>query len=116
MLAGLNFGILSFLTSGLLIGVGPFFFDYIAAYVALGAFGFLRKWPILSIILAQLCRLLCHVVSGVLFFSQGKGIEDALVYSIEYNLSFMVPDVVIGIILFYQLIKRSPSIVKEQGS
>ena len=39
-----------------------------------------------------------------------------LVYSIEYNLSFMVPDVVIGIILFYQLIKRSPSIVKEQGS
>ena len=113
MLAGLNFGILSFLTSGLLIGPGPFFFDYIAAYVALGAFGGLKKWPFLSIVLAQISRLGCHVISGVLFFSQGKSLEDALIYSLEYNLSFMVPDVIIGVILFYQLIKKSPQMIKS---
>jgi len=113
VLAGLNFGILSFLSSGLLIGLGPFFFDYIGAYAVLGAFGWLRKWPFLSIIMAQVGRLVCHVISGVLFFSQGKEFQEALVYSLEYNLSFLVPDVIIGMVLFYQLIKKSPKLLRR---
>ena len=114
ILAGINFGILSFLTSGLLIGIGPFFFDYIGAYAFLGAFGWLRRYPFLSIILAQLGRLICHVISGILFFSQGRGLEEALVYSLQYNLSFLIPDVLIGMVLFYQLIKRSPKILSPK--
>jgi thiamine transporter len=116
ILAGLNFGILTFLTSGLMIGIGPFILDYLAANAALGLFGWLRKFPILAICLAQTFRLLCHVASGVLYFSQGLSILDALDYSLRYNLTFLVPDVLIGIAVFYKIISGSANILGTKTS
>jgi len=114
ILAGLNFGILTFLTSGLMIGVGPFILDYLAAHAALGAFGWLRKSPVFAIIMAQLLRLLCHLGSGVIYFSQGLSLTDALDYSLRYNLTFLVPDVLIGIVVFYKLIRSSENLLGDR--
>ena len=116
MLAGLNFGILSFLSSGILIGIGPFFFDYIFAYIALGAFGWLWRYPVLSILMAQGLRLCCHIVSGVLYFSGGLSISEALNYSLAYNVSFLLPDVLIGLVLFHRLAKKSPTLLSQGKS
>jgi len=112
LLAGLNFGILSFLTSGVLIGLGPFVMDYLIAFSVLGLTGFFRSYPLISILLVQLLRLFCHVVSGVLYFSQGKVFAEALNYSLLYNASFLIPDVILGLVFFTLLKKRSPDILK----
>jgi len=106
LLAGINFGLLSFLVSGLFIGPGPFFMDYVFAYASLGLCGLFPSSPFLGIIVAQVGRFVCHVVSGVIFFSAGKTFEVALVYSLQYNAFFLVPDVLIGLFLFRGLIRR----------
>ncbi|MCJ8344642.1 energy-coupled thiamine transporter ThiT, partial [bacterium] len=68
ILAGLNFGILSFLANPITVGIAPFFCDYILAFASLGLFGFLKKTPILSICCAYFFRFTFHVISGMLFF------------------------------------------------
>jgi thiamine transporter len=107
VLAGLNFGILSFLSGGIVIGIGPFFCDYIFANVALGCFGFLRKYPIVSIFLAYLLRFIFHVASGMLFFSDGMIFDKALLFSFRYNFTFMIPELIVGVFIFYRLIRSS---------
>lgn len=105
-LAGVNFGLLSFLTSGLFLGPGPFFMDYIFAHGSLGLCGFFRFKPFLGIIVAQVCRFVFHVISGMIFFSAGKTLESALTFSLQYNAFFLVPDVLIGLCLFSALINH----------
>ena len=105
LLAGVNFGLLSFLVSGLFIGPGPFFMDYICAHASLGLCGLFRKSPFLGILIAQFCRFGFHVISGMIFFSAGKALQSALFFSLQYNAFFLVPDVLIGLLLFSGLIK-----------
>ncbi len=115
LLAGVNFGLLSFMVSGLFIGPGPFFMDYILAYACLGLCGLFKTCPVMGIVFAQSGRFVCHVVSGLIFFSAGKSFEVALVYSLQYNAFFLVPDVLIGLILFRNLIKRGPKKLFQAG-
>lgn len=107
VLAGLNFGILSFLSGGIAIGIGPFLCDYIFANVALGFFGFLKRYPMLSIFLAYLFRFIFHVISGILFFTDGMSFEKGLAISFTYNFTFMVPELIVGVFIFYRLIRSS---------
>lgn len=107
ILAGLNFGILSFLSGGIAIGVGPFLCDYIFANVALGCFGFLKKFPMVSICCAYFLRFVFHVISGILFFSDGMELSKGMWISFWYNFSFMVPELIVGTFIFYRLIRSS---------
>ncbi|MCO4782583.1 MAG: energy-coupled thiamine transporter ThiT [Candidatus Cloacimonetes bacterium] len=111
ILAGLNFGILSFLSGGVAIGIGPFFCDYIFANIALGCFGFLRNHPMKSIVLAYILRFVFHVTSGILFFTDGMSFEKGLQISFTYNFTFMVPELIVGVFLFYRLIRSSKRIL-----
>jgi thiamine transporter len=122
-LSGAAYGILSFLKSGIVIGIGPFICDYILAYVALGITGLFRKAPqninatllaFLLVGLAQTIRLFFHVLSGILFFSAAdQSFLTALKFSLSYNLTFLVPDTLIGMGLFYKLIKKSKDILQQ---
>ena len=78
--------------------------DYVCAHASLGLCGLFRKSPFLGILLAQFCRFVCHVISGMIFFSAGKALEPALLFSLQYNALFLIPDVLIGLILFNGLI------------
>jgi thiamine transporter len=87
------------------------FMDYILAYALVGAAGFfsapVRKYldkektvPALSmigvaVIIGAALRLIVHVLSGVLFFSEyvPEG-QNMWVYSIVYNSSYMVPSAI----------------------
>ena len=117
LLVGVNFGLLSFLVSGLFIGPGPFFMDYIFAHASLGLCGLFRFNPYIGIMVAQLCRFSFHVISGMIFFSAGKALESALIFSLQYNAFFLVPDVLIGLFLFSGLIRgRSQRLFKVDSS
>lgn len=114
LLAGVNFGLLSFLTSGLFLGPGPFFMDYIFAYACLGLSGLFKLYPFLGVIIAQICRFVFHVISGMIFFSAGKSFESALIFSVQYNAFFLIPDVLIGLCLFGFLVRgKSKKIIER---
>jgi thiamine transporter len=118
VMAGLIFGVLKFLAGGTVVGIGPFLCDYFLANIALGFTGLFyflfkkmgsgSKSAFVSVVLAQMVRLSFHVLSGVLFFSEGLPLEKALEVSIAYNAAFLVPDVIIGLIVFSGLIKNLP--------
>ena len=78
---------------------GSVFFDYIAAFTVLGLAGIFRRRGVGGcvggIVTAALLRVVCHVVSGVIFFS-GWAPEgwEPLLYSLCYNAAFMIPEVI----------------------
>lgn len=99
--AGLGYGILNFLLSGAtVLGAGPFVFDYLLAGTLLGIAGFWSSRPLLGILMGQLGRGACHIASGFFFFSAEGYSLKALQISAAYNLSYLIPDIVIGILLF----------------
>ena len=111
IMAGLNFGLLSFLAGGVTVGIAPFICDYILAFASLGAFGFLRNIPMLSIVLAYILRFFFHVISGILFFSDGMTLYKGFLFSFWYNFTFMLPELILGIFIFYKLIKTSKRVL-----
>lgn len=101
--------------------VGCIILDYILAFTVIGFAGFLRKkgaagW-ILGTTTVLLLRFLCHFTSGVVIFqSAGKlwdgfSTENVYLYSIIYNASYMLPEIIftcIGAFVFFRIpaIKR----------
>lgn len=101
------------LTAGTLIAC--FALDYILAYSMLGFAGLFRKkgtagW-IAGTVVAMLLRLLMHFLSGVLIWhSIGKvwdiDIKNEYLYSLVYNGSYMIPEIVfsvIAVVILYKL-------------
>lgn len=73
--------------------------DYLAAFSVLGLAGAFRRRGVAGCIggiaLAAVVRVVCHVASGVIFFSQWAPEGwNALVYSLCYNVGFMLPETV----------------------
>ena len=78
-------------------------FDYILAFAVFGAFGFLRRKTkgqltaiLSSAVFASVLRYICHVISGATIWA-GLSIptEAALIYSISYNATYMLPETII---------------------
>ncbi len=80
--------------------------DYPVAFGALGVAGFFRRSPAVGIIIGAAMRFAAHVLSGVVFFASfaPKGMSP-LLYSIIYNGSFMLPEVVISVVLTLLLLR-----------
>jgi thiamine transporter len=81
--------------------------DYPVAFACLGIAGFFRKQPLIGVTLSIISRLIVHVISGVVFFSEfAPPGQSPIFYSIIYNSSYMLPELIISGILVYLLIKR----------
>jgi len=82
--------------------------DFLVAFLVLGFGGLFRKvssQPValtLGVVAACVLRFLCHVISGATVWA-GLSIPTnaALIYSIGYNASYMVPETLITAILAY---------------
>jgi thiamine transporter len=93
--------------------------DYTFAFTALGAAGFfaaprekrigcsnilmrLAIIPLYKMILGVLLgislRMLCSVISGVVFFAEYAGEQNPWIYSIIYNVTYLLPEATITII------------------
>ncbi len=98
------------------IFAGCLLLDYILAFTALGVAGIARKkglsgW-LLGTVLAMMLRYLFHFLSGVILWkSTGKiwsgfSTENYYLYSLVYNGTFMLPEIVfttIGSFILYKL-------------
>lgn len=91
------------MTQGLyVVHWAQFLLDYVFAFTVLGAAGFFRRNFISGIVAGTLLRYLCAFLSGAIFFAEyapeGQG---AILYSLLYNGSYMLPEILIciGIVL-----------------
>ena len=84
------------------------FLDYLIAYMGNGLGGSFRKVKdqasglVLGIFLACVVRFICHVIPGATVWA-GLSIptEAALIYSLSYNATYMIPETIITMIVGY---------------
>ena len=85
-------------------------FDYPLAFGSLGLAGIayvLTKNKgksgygsvLLGVSLAIMGRLIFHVLSGVVFFAEYAGDQNPWIYSIVYNATYLVPELIISLIV-----------------
>lgn len=46
-------------------------------------------------------RMICHVISGVVYFKEYAGDQNPLLYSISYNGTYMLVELIITSIIIY---------------
>lgn len=89
--------------------VGCLLFDYIIAFSVLGLAGMFRNkgigGAISGMIIVMALRYISHIISGVVIFKSagaiwdGLNIENSLLYSMAYNATYMLPEIVFSIIV-----------------
>ncbi|NLO82452.1 MAG: energy-coupled thiamine transporter ThiT [Clostridiales bacterium] len=105
ILAGAVYGILQFV-------LGPkwsyhiisILFDYVIAFACLGLAGLFRRRGIIGAMsgtfVGVLGRFICHVISGaVVFASYAPEGQNPWVYSMVYNGSFLLPELIMSMII-----------------
>ncbi len=111
IIAGAIFGLINFMYKPYYLHWAQFFLDYLLAYGILGIVGFIKQNKNLYkisalVIVASFTRLLVHIVSGVIFWSEGMELSAAIAFSTSYNISYMIPEAIIAIILMLLLTRR----------
>lgn len=78
--------------------IGTIVLDYLAAFTVLGLSGMLRKKGIVGVVIgtaiALALRFVSHFVSGVIIFGTITS-GDSWIYSLTYNGSYMLPELII---------------------
>jgi thiamine transporter len=97
--AGFVAGLLQAVFGGYVAHPAQGILDYPAAFACMGlagCFGESGRGIIAGTALAVAARLVCHVLSGVIFFAEyaPEG-QNPWIYSIVYNASYMVPSAII---------------------
>jgi len=100
--------------------------DYPLAFGLLGIAGIVHNWLkveknkknliliSLSILVGSFLRLVVHTISGVLFFAEYAPKEQNIwLYSAGYNLSYMLPEAIITIVVMIILIRSLPEFIKD---
>ena len=108
--AGMLAGVLKLLLDSFIVHPVQLLLDYPVAFASLGLAGIFPATPRASILLAGACRWSSHFLSGVLFFESyaPEGIQVSN-YAALYNLSYVGPETLLGILLVPTLIRRVPN-------
>ena len=121
ILVGVAYGILHFIFKPSFFHWAQFILDYILAYGALGLAGIahssvdgLRSNNHMKIILVSVVsiglRAFAHVLSGVIFFVEYAGSQNPWIYSIIYNATYLIPEMIISgfvLILIWKPLQRA---------
>ena len=95
--------------------IGCIMLDYILPFTSLGLAGIFKNkgltGQLIGIAISILLRLLCHFFSGVVIFAsmgmlwEGFYTENSWIYSIIYNASYMLPELIFTLIGAVALLK-----------
>ena len=110
LVLGASYGVLDFILKPYFYHPIQFILDYPLAYGLLGLAGIAyyikdKDSPkgylsvFLSIVLAILGRMLSHVLAGVIFFAEYAGDKNPWIYSIGYNATYLIPELIITCIV-----------------
>lgn len=112
--AGLLVGLLKAMLGGYVIHPIQFILDYPVGYAAIGLAGLFslskeRKilYAVLGISLAALTRMVAHIISGVVWFgSYAPEGMPVFQYSLWYNLSYLLPELILNSIVIIILVSK----------
>lgn len=107
IIVGATYGVLDFILKPYFYHPIQFLLDYPVAFGLLGlaGLGYLIDKSngytklSLGVTLGIAGRMLSHVLSGVLFFAEYAGDQNPWIYSIGYNMSYLVPELIISIVV-----------------
>ena len=111
LLAGTAYGILQLLIGGEVytLHIASVLFDYLIAFGLLGLAGVFQsstKGMLMGTCLGVFGRFICHVISGVVVWaSYAPEGMNPLVYSVLYNGSYLLPELVITMVIVRILYK-----------
>lgn len=105
--AGGLYGLVQLLLGGTVVHPVQALLDYGLAFVAQGLAGWRRLPWAAGAALAGLGRLAAHVAAGP-FFLPGRPLVEAVPYAVSYNLSFLVLDWLLAMLLWRALLQASP--------
>lgn len=108
LMGGALFGLLKLITDPFVIHPVQLLLDYPIPFAALGVAGFFRNDILTGVTVGTTLRYVVHVISGVVFFAEyaPEG-TPALLYSLLYNGSYLLPEaVLVGVILYLLQVRR----------
>lgn len=106
--AGGLFGVAQLLFGAKIYYPAQALLDYPIAFALLGLAGAFPRMPLLGIITGTAGRFFSHVLSGVLFFGEyAPPGTNVWVYSLGYNITYILPELLLSGIAIYFLAKRS---------
>lgn len=125
MMAGMCLGLLQFIQDAYFVHWTQFLLDYPLAFAMLGLAGLTAKNIYIGAVIGSIGRFVCHFLSGVVFFYMYAGEQNVYLYSLFYNGSYILPDLIICLAILAipsvrsaiaQLAQRSPrpKLVKKQ--
>jgi len=143
ILIAIRWGLSAGLVTGLLIGllnmtINPFIvhwaqaiLDYIFAFTFVGFAAIVRKpvlagvlqnnkkkialYVVIGTVVGGLLRFICHTIAGAIFFKEYAGDQNAWIYSIIYNGSYMLPAIIITAIVAAFIFTASPRLIKKEN-
>lgn len=101
LLAGFAYSLLQVVQGAYIVHPVQFVLDYFISFTVLGVAGFFPKSLALGAGIGGLCRMICGIISGVVFFADSAydaGYSNALLYSFMYNLTTIGADTVLCVI------------------
>lgn len=129
LLTGVAYGVMQFLQTPSLLPIAPFFavcqliLDYILAFGLIGLAGVFSKkrgndqWRLsYGIALASVLRFVCSVASGVLFFAEYAEGQNPFWYSVVYNGSYMLPELVICVVIGVLIGPRLCKVMRQSAN
>lgn len=100
MAAGLCYGLLDFIREPYAVHWLQVILDYPLAFAVLGLAGCFKKNIYLGAIVGGAARFICHFLSGVIFFgSYAAPGQSVFAYSLLYNGSYLLPDIIICLVI-----------------
>ena len=101
LIASLAYGLLQLVMGSSIVHPIQLILDYPLAYTCLGVSGFFhnkKNGLAIGYILGVIGRYICHVISGIVFFSDfAEG--NVVLYSLGYNLTYILPEVILSLLL-----------------
>lgn len=96
ILVGIAYALLQMIQDAYFVHPIQILLDYILAFGVLGLAGFFRKNFYVGVIVAGLCRFVCHFLSGAIFFGEyaPTGVSP-WIYSLGYQAEYLIPDIII---------------------
>ncbi|WP_341300470.1 energy-coupled thiamine transporter ThiT [Lysinibacillus sp. FSL H8-0500] len=141
VLIAFRWGIVAGLTTGLLVGVMQTMFgafivhwlqgllDYGVAFTVVGLAAFVRRplleaaknsnkvkmarYIIIGTVLAGFLRYAAHTCAGAVFFAEYAGDQNAWLYSIIYNGTYMLPATILTVIISVLVFTAAPQLLRR---
>ncbi|MEW8972773.1 MAG: energy-coupled thiamine transporter ThiT [Tissierellaceae bacterium] len=123
IVVGSTYGILHFILKPYFYHWAQFILDYPLAYGLLGLAGIcnivdgeeLNEYLklVLGIVLAIGGRMLSHVLSGVIFFAESAGAKNPWLFSIGYNATYLIPELIISIVVLVLIWKPLKKVIES---